>query len=154
VVFSGHQHKSTTRWQNGFWELNTGSLEESPQFARLIDLRRRPDGRLILVSRVLRRRGVPADLEGMSEADLSARLTACAALARREVPLRPPTPGGERFYERLSESTPAILRDSSACGAYGAERDRRLLKHRRQPWQAADAARREGNVVLDVSTQR
>jgi hypothetical protein len=53
VVLSAHDHSFKTEWQ-GFWELNTGSLEEFPQWARLVEIRRGANKQLYLNSRHLR----------------------------------------------------------------------------------------------------
>lgn len=39
VVLSGHTHSHETEWHGHFWEVNTGSLEEFPQWARLVEIR-------------------------------------------------------------------------------------------------------------------
>ena len=57
AAFTAHVHSHDVKWhgkQTGYWELNTGSVEEFPQWARLVEIRRQADGRFYLDAQTLR----------------------------------------------------------------------------------------------------
>ncbi len=53
VVLSAHDHSYTTAWLGHLWELNTGSLEEFPQWGQLVEIRK-SGGRYYLNARTIR----------------------------------------------------------------------------------------------------
>jgi len=53
VALSAHDHSHAMAWLGHLWEVNTGSLEEFPQWGRLIEIRQR-GGRTYLNARTLR----------------------------------------------------------------------------------------------------
>jgi predicted phosphodiesterase len=168
VVLSGHTHSHATEWHGHFWEINTGSLEEFPQWARLVEIRRRQDGRYYLNARILRPRldvldsppdlaayGIPRispdawDTLSGKERDrlvpwFEEQFAACdkiAALRADEVRCHKDRGSGQR--------SGTLLHDSAQCGYLGALYDHVLVLDRST--QTSVAASRQANVVLDVS---
>jgi predicted phosphodiesterase len=165
VVLSGHAHSHATEWRGHFWELNTGSLEEFPQWARLVEIRRAAGGRYYLNARVLRphlplRDSVP-DLRGDGvpqglplddwdtlggekkklEAWFETQFAICDGIAN----LKQPDYGG------MSKT---LLRDSAQCGYLGALYDHVFVPYavlQKASSQRAGDARQQANVIVDIS---
>jgi hypothetical protein len=161
VTLSAHAHSHHTTWEDGFWDINTGSLEEFPQWSRLVEIRRAGNGRLYLNARVLRPNlpilatppdvtayGVPAGLGVESWDQLSpevreqvrpwveAQLAACDKIAAL-----PDVP--------CDHGTGSYLVDSAQCGYLGALYDHTLRKGR--DGQLGITAWGQASVILDVS---
>lgn len=174
VVLTAHDHSYTTEWQEGFWELNTGSLEEFPQWARLLEIRRGANGQTYLNTRIVRPQlpllatppalthlGVPAGLspDYWDELPMEVRRRVERWIEDRfadcdEIAQRP--------SKSCGEAPKNLLLESAQCGYLGALHDHafRHLQHRPtgpkiHSWigkpQSGAAAFAEANVVLDIS---
>lgn len=171
VALSAHDHSSTTAWLGQFWELNTGSVEEFPQWARLLEIRRaRDNGRLYLSSRILRPQlplredphvvigGKPApgldywdqlppenlpEMEAWFEQQFE-RCDAIAALDPKQC-----APGERCNPLRCNKGAGPLLVESAQCAYLGALYDH-LFPARGQTGIAAAA---QVQVTLDISPQ-
>jgi len=165
VVLSGHTHSHATEWRGHFWEVNTGSLEEFPQWARLIEIRKDlRNGRYYLNARVLRPhlplRDVPPDLTAFGmpgampldewdqvvdakkklEPWFEQRFAECDVIAA----LKPPDYGGRT----------TLLQDSAQCGYLGALYDHVFVPYatlgKASSQRGVDASA-QADVILDIS---
>jgi predicted phosphodiesterase len=165
VVLSGHTHSHATQWHGHFWELNTGSLEEFPQWARLVEIRRGPNGRYYLNARVLKpaltvlgptsdcaQYDLPAispeSWDTLSRAEkerlvpwFEAQFAACDRIAEADAPLCQQDPDNQ-------ERNGTLLYDSARCGYLGALYDHLLVLTSSQRGGSASV---QANVVLDLS---
>jgi len=167
VVLSGHTHSHATEWRGHFWELNTGSLEEFPQWARLVEIRRGLNGRYYVNARVLKpaltlfdstsdpaKYGLstasPEAWDTLSRAEkerlvpwFEAQFAACDRIAEADATqtLCKQDPDGK-------ERSGTLLHDSARCGYLGALYDHVLVLTSSQ---RGDTARAQANVVLDIS---
>ncbi len=137
VVFSGHVHSYTTQWHEraAYWELNLGSLEEYPQWASLIEVRRSGDRMFLRAQHVHPLLGQDS-LEVLSDDDLNRALTSC----RTDLAAQPIDPADNQLLEK-----------SASCGFLGAVHDRRRMQHRGERLQSKEEAVQQANVVLNIS---
>ena len=140
VVFSGHVHSYTTEWHNDgdYWELNLGSLEEYPQWASVVEVRR-TGSRMYLNARRLRAALGQDSIDGLDERALALEHDRCRAQVAAL-----PTVTGDR----------QILRESARCGYIGALSDHRVMQKRWEKPQSQEEAAMQANVVLDISPDR
>jgi predicted MPP superfamily phosphohydrolase len=172
VVLSGHSHGHDTKWHDHYWEFNTGSLVEFPQWSRIVEIRRGANGRYYVNARTLRPRlsifvsppdltayGVPRSLspedwdslprgtlrglEPWFESQFAACDKVAALPAKDECAVCSQAFGGK-----------SLLHDSAQCGYLGALYDHLLVPYavlHKTSLQAGAAARQVANVVLDIS---
>ncbi|MGO9291045.1 MAG: metallophosphoesterase family protein [Polyangia bacterium] len=167
VVLSGHTHSHATEWRGHFWELNTGSLEEFPQWARLVEIRRGPNGRYYLNARVLKpaltlldptsdpaKCGLPAGSpeawDTLSRAEkerlvpwFEAQFAACDGIAEAGA-----TQTLCKQDPESKERSGTLLHDSARCGYLGALYDHVMVLTSSQSGGSASV---QANVVVDIS---
>ena len=167
VVLSGHTHSHATEWRGHFWELNTGSLEEFPQWARLVEIRLGPNGRTFLNARVLKPAltlfdptsdpprvslpaGSPETWDTLSRAEkerlapwFEAQFAACDRIADAEA-----TQALCKQDPDRQERKGTLLHDSARCGYLGALYDHLFVLTSSQ---SVGSASVQANVVLDIS---
>jgi 3',5'-cyclic AMP phosphodiesterase CpdA len=134
LFFSGHSHKHDLKFHDslvghGFYELNTGSILEYPQAARLIEVRGVPGQTGCLVSRLLWNTYLALD-DVLIMDKLEEVLSECKAnrYGLRKIPYK-----------------------AVRCGHYGAIKDH--VERREKPWgrpQSYDEAWEEANVIIPV----
>ena len=178
VVLSAHDHSYTTQWLGRFWEINTGSLEEFPQWSRLVEIRRQ-QGRYLLNARTIRPQlpilenppdltgaGVQAgtypdfwDTQGGRDTTPIPNGANAAALGGRRVLHEHRL---EKWFESEFEKcdaiaahlsgqcgqNPAALLESAQCGYIGALYDHLVVN---KSTQSGAEASGQANVILDIS---
>lgn len=159
VVLSAHLHAHHLLWHGGrvgFWEVNTGSVEEFPQWVRLLELRAGAGNRLYLNARTLRPATGPAGALDLPRAELDRRIADChrvAAIDSLETLHRDPRLSCTGEEAPDPARYPNLLEASAECGYLGAIYDHRfdhplLSKPSSQP---EAEAWREANVVIELS---
>jgi hypothetical protein len=161
VALTGHDHSYATDWKGHFWEINTGALEEHPQWSSLVEIRRGENGRFYLNTRTLAPhlplratppdatafgvpRGLPLDrwneLPNQTKQRLDpwigARFAECDHIAHMKA-------------VDCANGQGSVLERSAQCGFLGALYDHSLRINARA--QSSAAANLQANVVLDIS---
>ncbi len=169
IALSAHDHSFSTAWLGRFWELNTGSIEEFPQWARLLEIRRAKDNnRFYLNSRILRPRlplrenpgatiggkpapgldswdQLPPEAKPEMEAWFEQQFDRCDAIAALDP--KQCKPGVRCNPIRCKDGAGTLLLESAQCGYLGALYDH-LFPGRGQA--AIDAAV-QVQVTIDIS---
>ncbi len=171
VLFSGHTHEHHLDWhggRTGLWEVNTGSLEEFPQWARMVEIRKRvgdpkrgvADRFLMTTRAVAPSLAFTNEAATMSQDRLAASLQDCRALADRDLWPADSTKGLPWECPALPSEPPSegesYLDKAARCGFLGSVSDYRFNKSRvfdlfqRQP---LSDIRKAANIVVDLTGQ-
>ena len=151
VFFSGHKHKNDYRFYGdrngeGFYELNSSSILDYPQFGRLIEIRGNPGDIGCLVSRAFGSSYVPPESPNHNLKALEENLRRCEEVEE-----------DLKCWEKIEGHPfpPPPLSEMAQCGHYGALAD--FLRDRKRLWgrpQSFQDSLKKTNVVIPLSIPR